>query len=163
MRKVPVTRLHCFQVYIPLCCFLSSHWWPVLMIIFFKLLHIFGPLSKWNYTTLLCVNVTQVLYKGFSIVSKWTFISNSSILLCVALTQSFCLFIWVIYDPYSLLCCVDCHAYFSSLCKWTLHFTAFRSLSDQFLLLHRLNWYLKEKLSFSFWVLIIQYFNFWTV
>ena len=98
LHKVPVTFLLCFEVYTPFYCFLLSHWWLILIIILFRLLHI--------------INVTKVLCWGISIVFKWTLSRNCSTLLCVFLTQGFILFIWVIHDPFLFLCCVDCHTFF---------------------------------------------------
>ena len=158
-----VTFLHCFQVHPLLYYFFFSHWWPILIIVLFRHLHIFCSLSKWDYTTFFfCLNVTQVLCKDISIGSKWIFSRNWSHLLCLTLTEAFILSIWVIFDPFLFLSSVD-NAYFFSLCKWTLHLTAFRSFSDIFLLLHWLNWNIKERLFFSFWVPVMQCFTFWIV
>lgn len=99
-------------MYTPLYCFLLTNWWPVLKITLCKPLHIFGTLFRWYYTTFLCANAIQVLCKGIFIASEWTLSKNCSTLLCMTVTKG------------SFL------TYFSSLCKWTLHLTAFRSFSD---------------------------------
>ena len=56
--KVPVTFLFCFQVDTPLCHFLLSHWWPILIVVlcgpsrFFLI-----PSVKLSHAT--CVTVTR--------------------------------------------------------------------------------------------------------
>ena len=160
LHKVPATFLDCFQVDTPLSSFFLSYWLPVFRIILIRLSHIFNSLSKWNHTTFFCVNVTQVLFKGIPIASKWNLSRNYSPLLCVSLIQGFNLFIWVIFDPFLFLCCVNFHPYFSSLCKWTLHLTVSASFSYLFSILHCLKRYLKRKHSFSFWFPVNEYFNF---
>ena len=52
-------------------------------LILLRLLQIFDSLSEWNFTTFLCVPVTQVSCNGMLIVYKWTLSSNSSTLICV--------------------------------------------------------------------------------
>ena len=58
LQKVPVTFPHCFKGYTPLYWFLLSQWWPALIIIFFRLLHILVSLSKWNClpTSFVCMS-----------------------------------------------------------------------------------------------------------
>ena len=120
LHKVLVTFLHCFQVYTSLYCFLFSYWRPASIIIVFKRLHIFGLFSRWNYITFFCVNVTKGLYKGISIASNWTVISNCWTHSSVTITQGFILSIWVIQNPF--------YSYdFFSWRMRTLHLTAFNS------------------------------------
>ena len=58
--------LKCFSIVpkwtLPLL-FLLTYWWSFLTFVLCGLLHIFYLLSKWNFTTLFCVNVTNVLCK----------------------------------------------------------------------------------------------------
>lgn len=70
-----------------------NHWWPVLIIILLRLLHIFSSLFKWNYANLFCVYLTQVLCKRICITSNTSNLFHS---VCVTVTQGFIFFIWVI-------------------------------------------------------------------
>ena len=101
--------------------FFSSHWWPVLIIILFRLLNMFASLSNWNHTTFFWMS-----QKFYGYCSK-----NYSTLLCLTIMQGFILLTWVIYDPFLFSCCADYRTYFSLLCKWTLHFTAFKFVNFQ--------------------------------
>ena len=47
-------------------------------------------ISKWSFTTFVCMTVTQVSCKCISIASKWTLSRNSSFLLCVTVREGPC-------------------------------------------------------------------------
>ena len=142
-------------------CFFLRHWSPVLIIILFRLSHIFVSLSKWNYTTFFCANVTQVLYKGISIPFKWTLSKNCFTLLCMTVIQRRVEQLFFPFESFMT------HSYFSAERTATHSFLHYKTghstwlllghFPTQFSLLHCRNWYLKENPFFSVWVSVTQH------
>ena len=131
--------------------FLLTYWWSFLTFVLCGLLHIFYLLSKWNFTTLFCVNVTNVLCKISPLVLTGPL---------VELFRSPLFFLSYMWPIFFLIFSGLVHITFFSFSKWTLQLTAFWVISDPFTFLHRLKWYifflsLMEKLSCSFWVLVV--------
>lgn len=91
---------HCFQVTSVTSSKCTLHFivthLHVLIIILFRLLHIFGSLFKWNYTTYICVNVTKFLCTYISNVSKWILIGKkvSLFLFDSLMTHSYSFVVW---------------------------------------------------------------------
>ena len=93
LHKVPVTFLQRFEMDTPLCCFLLSHWRPIVVITLsgthFSIIVCSFP--WWNCPTLLVWllhKVTKISCKVTFFVYKWTLSINSSTLLCVTVTQN---------------------------------------------------------------------------
>ena len=57
---------YCFHMDTPFCIFLLSYWWPVLIILLFRLLHIFDSLSKCIFTTFFCMKLHKFHVKVYS-------------------------------------------------------------------------------------------------